>query len=98
MIKLFKDKSESKAIASAIDFFQNGSFQENQSYIRLLAKGQSVRLNGFSFTRENYCYVVWKNDPDPRYKGQDLFKVVPRFKLIIKQIVKILETQSWTYV
>lgn len=43
MIKLFKDKSESKAIASAIDFFQNGSFQENQSYIRLLAKGQSVR-------------------------------------------------------
>lgn len=97
-MSIFARRLESNAIASAINFFQHGKFSENESYVKALAKGESVQLNGFSFSREPYCFCVWKYDPDPRYKGEPLVKVVPRFDLTMRQIVKILEAQPWSYI
>lgn len=98
MLNFFNKRAESKAIASAINFFQHGKFQENESYVKALVKGEAVRLNGFTFYQDTYCYTVWKDDPDPRYKGEPLVKVVPRFDLTIKQIVTIIEAQSWIHI
>lgn len=95
---IFKQRRENKVIAIAIDLIENGKFEENGNYRRLLAKGKPVKLNGFVFTKNTYCYVVWKANPDPNSEDVSEFKVVPRFGLSVSQIMKILSAQNWVRV
>ena len=93
-------QKENELIQETINFLKNGKFKEKAPYVNKLAKGETVMLNGFAFTKELYCWIIWKQtdeEEEPQYKGEPLYKCVPS-NVLIKNIPIVLDAQPWKYV
>jgi len=93
-------QKENKLIQKTFNFLKNGKFREKAPYVNKLQKGETVTLNGFSFTKELYCWIIWKptdEEKEPQYKGEPLYKCVP-FNVPIENIPIVLDAQPWTYI
>lgn len=88
---------ENKKIAKAIRLLEDGQWRERKEYLYQIQKEGSCFIDGFEFQKEAYYWVVWKPtdiEKDPQWKGESLYKVVPRTDLIENQIINILDNQS----
>lgn len=91
---------ENKKIAKAIWLLENGQWIERREYLYQLREEGSCSIDGFEFQEEVYCWIVWKPtdiEKNPQWKGESLYKVVPRTDLSERQIINILGNQSWIY-
>lgn len=90
-------QEENLLIEDAIDFFTLGKFSEVRPFLEKLITNEGVSYNGFTFNRDAWCWIVWKPtdiNRDPQYKGDPLYKVIPRNA---SDISKVLDAQPWTY-
>lgn len=93
-------QKENELIQETINFLTNGKFKERSPYIKTLASGATISLNGFAFGKELYCWIIWKStdeEEEPQYKGEPLYKCVP-FNVPIKNIPIVLDAQPWKYI
>lgn len=93
-------QKENELIKETINFLTNGKFKERSPYIKTLASGATINLNGFAFGKELYCWIIWKptdEEKEPQYKGEPLYKCVP-FNVPIKNIPIVLDAQPWKYI
>ena len=92
-------KKENNVIAETIKFFVKGNFRERKPYLKDLHSENGVTLNGFTFKRDIWCWLVWKSTnlaDSPEFKGEPLIKVVPVFTPF-ENIPIVLDSQPWTY-
>lgn len=93
-------RKENKLIAKNIRFLSNGKYSERKEYLVQLKENGYCTINGFRFTQDVFCWVVWKPTDsviNPEYKGESLFKVIPKSVLDERQICNILKNQAWIY-
>lgn len=91
---------ENKKIAKAIRLLEDGQWKERKDYLYQMREKGFCSIDGFEFQEEICCWVVWKPtdiEKDPQWKGEPLYKVVPRTYLSERQIINILSNQSWIY-
>ena len=90
---------ENQTIIETLKFLETGSYHERKEYLKDY-NSKGVFLNGFTFLKDAFCYVVSKATDigtNPEYKGEDLLKAIPRFSAWDKMDA-VLQSQPWTYV
>ncbi len=99
---------ESKMIANAIYFLENGKIRERKKAWTKVTSGKHVfyddgiPLNrGYSIKRDMWCWLIWKHtdiSKNPEYDGSPLLKIVPMYCEDNKEaMAQILDAQRWIY-
>ena len=93
--------SENQQIIDTIVFLNEGKYSERRTYLRELSNNKAVIINGFAFERDTWCWIVSKAtdiSKQPEYKGEPLYKVIPRNITNPSKIDTVLNCQSWLYI
>lgn len=98
---------ESMIIAEVIQMLEDGPWEERKKYLKDLRSEDGALINGFRFQQDTWCWLVWKPTDiwkQPQYKGEPLYKVVPRDTINprrgtvkLENIAKVLDLQHWLY-
>jgi len=92
--------TENNHIIQAIKFLEKAPYRERKPYLEDYIRGNGAEINGFTILREMWCWIIQKPtdiDKNPEYKGEPLYKVVPRLTDFDKMDV-VLDSQPWTYI
>ena len=98
---MFQKKKENVEIAKAINLLENGQYRDNKQYLKEMCDSatNSVVIGNFEYMRDTWSWIVWKPTDfatNPEYKGESLYKVIPR-GIDKDKIYVVLNSQEWIY-